>query len=311
MNHETRNPNLTPEFFEIIKDCKHLLKEDPVLFARLFIEFLKKYILLPAEEFIDNFSMPNNFGIDEHLMEKIRPFFQFLFHDYFRVSVKGINNLPLKSGALIVSNHSGCLPYDAVMIHLGIYNHHKHKRLSRMLVDDFAYRIPLLRKVLDHVGAVKASPENAKRLISQDQLVCVFPEGVAGISKEFSERYKLQKFGKGGFIKLSLETGAPIIPCAVIGAEEIHPIIWKSEKWGKAFGLPFFPITVTFPWLGPLGLIPFPTKWTIYFGKPIHFKEPAKARFDKKTVDHLTLKVKEQVQHMIDIGLKKRKSVWE
>ena len=129
--------------------------------------------------------------------------------------------------------------------------------------------LPVLAPMLSKSGSVRANPENAERLLRQGELLGVFPEGVKGVGKHFRERYKLARFGRGGFVRIALRTGAPIIPCAVVGAEEIHPVIGKADWVGRPFGLPYFPLTPTFPWLGPLGVVPLPTKWSIDFGEPI------------------------------------------
>jgi 1-acyl-sn-glycerol-3-phosphate acyltransferase len=160
-------------------------------------------------------------------------------------------------------------------------------------------------------GGVRASQENAERLLNKDHLVAVFPEGVKGIGKYYKERYHLQRFGRGGFIKLALRTGSPVIPVAVIGAEEIHPILYKSSLLAKPFGIPYIPFTPTLPLLGPLGLIPFPTKWSIYFGKPIDLSKYGKKTLeDELAVHRLSEMVRQTIQKMITEALKQRKSVW-
>ena len=212
---------------------------------------------------------------------------------------------------LIVANHSGTVPYDGAMIRLSVLNDHPSRRDVRFLVEDFVYHFPFLGTFMYRTGGVRACPENAERLLSKDHLVAVFPEGVKGIGKEFKNRYRLQRFGRGGFIKLALKTGAPIIPTAIVGAEEIHPIIYKSTALAKPLGIPYIPITPTLPLLGPLGLIPLPSKWTIVFGEPILLADygPRDAE-DQLLVNQLSEKVRLTIQERLTEEIRNRRSVW-
>jgi len=251
------------------------------------------------------------FGRDPEFENKLRPFFDFLYQKYWRVSVEGIENLPVRGRGLLVSNHSGTLPYDGSMIRMSVTNEHPAQRDVRFLVEDFVYYLPFIGTYMYRIGGVRASQENAERLLNNDHLVAVFPEGVKGIGKYFKERYHLQRFGRGGFIKLAIKTGSPIIPVAVIGAEEIHPILYKSSLLAKPLGIPYVPITPTLPLLGPLGLIPFPTKWSIQFGKPIDVtKYGTKALDDELKIHQLSEQIRQTIQRMIADGLRRRRSVW-
>jgi len=253
----------------------------------------------------------DDFGMDSEYSQRVKPFFDFLYYSYWRVQVLGIENLPDEGRGLIVSNHSGTLPYDGTMIRLASENEHPTHRDIRFLVEDFVYHFPFLGTFMYRTGGVRACPENATKLLEADHLVAVFPEGVKGIGKHFKNRYRLQRFGRGGFIRLALRTGSPIIPTAVIGAEEIYPLLYRSTILSKPFGLPFFPITPTFPWLGPLGLIPMPSKWSIMFGKPIDLSQykPEHAE-DRLLVNKLSEEVRTRIQEMIFEGLANRRSVW-
>ena len=163
-------------------------------------------------------------------------------------------NVPAHGRALLVANHAGSLfPFDASMITMAIMKEHPLPRWPRFMVLDWAFVLPFLSAFMRRVGGVPASPHNATRLLEQDELVMVFPEGVKGTGKPFSERYRLQRFGRGGFVEVALRTGAPIVPVAVVGSEEIYPKIADSRTLARAIGAPFVPITPTFPWLGPLG----------------------------------------------------------
>ncbi len=252
------------------------------------------------------------FGMDPGLIRKAKPFFDFLYYKYWRVQVRGIQNVPATGRALIVPNHSGTLPYDGAMIGAAIVNEHASRRDVRFLVEDFVYHFPFLGTFMYRIGGVRACPENADRLLKTDHLVTVFPEGVKGIGKAYQQRYQLQRFGRGGFIKLALRTRSPIIPTAVIGAEEIHPLLYKSTLLARPFGLPYIPITPTLPLLGIFGLIPAPSRWTILFGKPIDFSksyEPKDAE-NQLLVNKLSESVREKIQGMLTQGLKSRRSVW-
>ena len=253
----------------------------------------------------------DEFGMDEATLDLVRPIFQFMFYEYFRAEVEGSENIPKNGPALLIANHSGGIAYDGVMINLAVYNTHPDKRYVRFLVDDFGYYLPFLGTFLQRTGGIRACHENALRLLDHGHLILVFPEGVKGISKLFDERYQLQRFGRGGYVKLAMRTGVPIIPTAVIGAEEIHPMIWKSEKLGKIMGMPYFPFTPTFPWLGPLGIVPLPTKWKIIFDKPVSFsKYSAKDAEKPHLVEKVSEQIKEKIQALINQGLKQRESVW-
>lgn len=257
-----------------------------------------------AEEFDD-------FGRDEAFEKKLKPFFDFLYYHYWRIKTVGLENIPKRGRGLLVANHSGTLPWDGAMIRLAVTNDHPKKRDVRFLVEDFVYYLPFLGTYMYRIGGVRASPENAERLLNSDHLVAVFPEGVKGIGKYYSERYQLQRFGRGGFIKLALKTGSPIIPIAVVGAEEIHPLLYKSSVLAKPLGIPYLPITPTLPLLGPLGFIPLPTQWTIYFGKPIDLSPYGKkALHDELLIHQLSEKVRQTIQEMLSTGVKKRRSVW-
>ncbi|QQR80499.1 MAG: acyltransferase family protein [Deltaproteobacteria bacterium] len=199
----------------------------------------------------------DEFGMDPHFKERIKPLFDFLYYDYWRVSVKGLHNIPNEGAGLIVPNHSGTFPYDGAMIAEGIVNDHPSRKDVRFLVEDFVYHFPFMGTFMYRIGGVRACPENCERLLSKNHLVTVFPEGVKGIGKAYKNRYRLQRFGRGGFIKLALRTKSPVIPTAVIGAEEIHPLLHRSTLLARPLGVPYIPITPTFPLLGPLGLVPF------------------------------------------------------
>lgn len=251
------------------------------------------------------------FGMDPVAIQSIKPFFDFLYYKYWRIETTGISNIPNEGKALIVSNHSGTLPYDGAMLATAIFNEHAVRKDARFLVEDFVYHMPFLGSFMYRIGGVRACPENAEYLLNNEHLVIVFPEGVKGIGKFYKERYKLQRFGRGGFVKLCIKTKSPLIPVGIVGAEEIHPTVFKSNILAKTIGIPYIPITPTFPLLGLLGVIPFPSKWSIHFGKPMTFDHYSPSILDDEIQIHkFSEKVRNEIQSILIELLKQRKSIW-
>jgi 1-acyl-sn-glycerol-3-phosphate acyltransferase len=267
--------------------------------------------LLKAVYFSWHSEETDEYGYDPKFMETIRPFFEFLYSVWWRVEANGVENLPPSGPALVVANHSGVLPYDGIMIKLAVWHEHPARRECRMLALDMFALLPFLAPLLAKSGEVRASQENGERLLRQGHLVGVFPEGVKGVGKPFKRRYKLARFGRGGFVRLALRTQAPIIPCAVVGAEEIHPMIGRADVLGRPFGFPYFPLTPTWPWLGPLGLVPLPSKWSIDFADPVPMDGYGpEAAEDPILVNRLAEDVRSTIQRMIDGRLARRRSVF-
>ena len=253
----------------------------------------------------------DDFGFDPKFTAAVQPFFELLYTLWWRVEVTGIDHVPAEGAGLVVANHSGVLPWDGMMVSLAVRQEHPARRHVRMLALDMFALLPFLAPLLARTGAVRANPENGERLLRQGELVGVFPEGVKGVGKPYKERYKLARFGRGGFVRLALRTGAPIVPCAVVGAEEVHPKIGSMDWVGRPFGLPYLPITPTFPALGPLGVVPLPSKWTIDFAEPVEVEEYGpQAADDPILVNRLSEQVRATVQRMIDSRLARRRSVW-
>ena len=173
----------------------------------------------------------------------------------------GAEELLDRRPGLVVANHSGVLPWDGAMINLAIRHEHPARRECRMLALDMFALMPFLAPIVAKSGGVRANQENGERLLRRGELVAVFPEGVKGVGKPFKNRYRLARFGRGGFVRLALRTQAPIVPCAVVGAEEIHPLLANLSWLARPFGVPYLPVTPTFPALGPLGFVPLPSKW--------------------------------------------------
>ena len=249
----------------------------------------------------------DEFGFDRDLTENVlMPPLKPLYEKWFRVETIGMQNIPMAGGALIVANHSGTLPLDALMTSYGIASDH-----MRMLGADLVFRTPVLGALARKSGQTLACNPDAERLLSSGELVGVWPEGFKGIGKPFKDRYKLQRFGRGGFVAAALKTGTPIIPCSIVGAEEIYPMIGDIKALARLFGFPYFPVTPFFPLFGPLGAIPLPSKWYIEFGEPIRtdvFGE--NAADDPMLVFNLTDQVRETIQQTLYRLLTQRRNVF-
>jgi 1-acyl-sn-glycerol-3-phosphate acyltransferase len=253
----------------------------------------------------------DEYGYDPRFAATVAPLLEFLYAVWWRVEASGIEHVPAVGPAVLVANHSGVLPYDGAMIKLALRRHHPQRRECRMLMLDMFALLPFLAPALARHGEVRANPENAERLLRGGSLVGVFPEGVKGVGKPFRDRYRLARFGRGGFVKVALRTGAPLVPCAVVGAEEIHPMLARADFLGRPLGFPYFPLTPTFPWLGPLGFVPLPSKWSIDFGPPLPTGGYGpSAADDPILVNRLSEQMRDTVQDLIDGRLARRRSVW-
>ncbi|WP_067815169.1 lysophospholipid acyltransferase family protein [Actinomadura kijaniata] len=241
----------------------------------------------------------DEFGFDPELNRNVLlPAARVLYERWFRVELAGTEHVPRKGGALIVANHSGTVPLDGIMLSVAVHDH--LERDLRLLGADLIYQVPVLGHLSRKAGHTLASPADAARLLAKDELVGVFPEGFKGVGKPFGERYQLQRFGRGGFVETALRANVPIIPCAIVGAEEIYPKIADLRPLARLLGVPYFPVTPTFPWLGPAGLLPLPSKWMIAFGEPMPLDDYGpEAADDPMTVFNLTDHVRETVQQML------------
>jgi len=254
----------------------------------------------------------DEFGFDPDLTENVlmalvRP----LYRSWFRVEASGLENIPDDSGALVVANHSGTVAFDSVMTQVALLDDHPAHRHLRMLGANLVFQTPFLGEIARKAGHTLACTPDAERLLERGEIVGVWPEGFKGIGKPFSERYKLQRFGRGGFVAAALRTKTPIVPTAIVGAEEIYPMISDAKTLARLLGLPYFPITPTFPLLGPLGLVPLPSKWFIEFGEPILTDGyPDGAADDPMLVFNLTDQVREQIQQALYRLLMRRPSVF-
>ncbi|HYR50727.1 MAG TPA: lysophospholipid acyltransferase family protein [Candidatus Eisenbacteria bacterium] len=253
----------------------------------------------------------DEFGFDPQWTESFLSVFEVLYRDYWRVETTGVENVPATGRALLVANHAGVLPWDGTMIKTAVFAEHSHPRHVRALVASMFLGMPVLSWFLRRTGQTVGHPDDTRRLLERDELVLVFPEGVRGTGKNFKDRYRLRRFGRGGFVATAIRSGAPIIPVSVVGSEEIYPMVADLAPLARFFGLPYFPVTPFWPWLGPLGMIPLPSKWRIQFHAPIHVEEhPPEAADDQNLVMALADEVRNTIQQGIYDNLKLRRGVF-
>lgn len=249
--------------------------------------------------------------VDHEAVQRALPVMRFLHDTWFRVDGEGIERVPDHGRVLLVSNHSGAMPLDGAMIVTHLLLRHRARRLAHALVGDFCFTIPKIADLFYRLGARRACPQRAHELLEAERPVLVFPEGYAGPSKPVTQRYRLRRFGRGGAVRTALRARAPIVPCAVVGAEEAMPLLAPTTRVARRLGMPLLPITPTFPWLGPLGLLPYPTKWFIDFGEPLDLTcySPDRAE-DPELVAELTQQLASSVQRLVDRRLARRRSIW-
>jgi 1-acyl-sn-glycerol-3-phosphate acyltransferase len=253
----------------------------------------------------------DDFGFDPQWTESFLSVFKILYRDYWRVETTGIEHVPATGRALLVANHAGVLPWDGTMIKTAMFVEHPRPRHVRALVAGLFMGMPVLSWFLRRTGQTVGHPDDTRRLLERDELVLVFPEGVKGTGKPFKDRYRLRRFGRGGFVATAIRAGAPIIPVSVVGSEEIYPMIADLAPVARALGMPYAPVTPFFPWLGPLGLIPLPSKWRIEFHPPVHVETyPPDAAEDRNLVMAIADEVRETIQKGVYENLKRRRSVF-
>jgi 1-acyl-sn-glycerol-3-phosphate acyltransferase len=242
------------------------------------------------------------FGFDRELtVELLLPVLRPIWRAYFAGEVTGSRHLPPDGAALVVGNHAGTFPLDGLLLALAAYDEGPVPRHLRLLAADLVFRFPFVGEVARRFGVIRADRADAQALLEAGELVGVFPEGFRGTGKLYDDRHQVQRFGRGGFAALAIRAGVPIIPAAIVGAEDSYPMLADLAPVARLFGLPYFPVTPTFPWLGPLGFLPLPAKWLIEFCEPIptdHFG-PAAAD-DKDVVAELTAQVRDTVQRHVD-----------
>jgi 1-acyl-sn-glycerol-3-phosphate acyltransferase len=278
---------------------------EPVLgWAEEALEFLGRRLLGRYEV--------DEFGHDPDLVEHVlAPLLRPLYRHWWRVETRGLEHVPASGPALVVGNHAGTLPFDALMVALALLDEHPAHRSLRMLAADLAFDMPVVAPLARKSGNTLACTEDARRLLEAGELVGVWPEGYKGLGKPYRERYRLQRFGRGGFVEVALRTGAPIVPVAVVGSEEIYPMVANLRRLARVLGFPYFPVTPTFPWLGPLGAIPLPSKWLIEFCPPVptaHYGSEAVK--DPMVLFELTDQVRDTIQQTVHRNLVARRGVF-
>lgn len=230
-----------------------------------------------------------------------------LYEKYFRVQTFGIENVPSEGRVLLIANHSGQLPFDGLMIGAAMVLEHDPPRVVRSMVEKWIPRLPFVSIFMARVGQIVGTPDNCRRLLAREEAILVFPEGARGISKTIDRRYQLERFGTG-FMRLALETGTPIVPVAVVGAEEQAPSLYNAENVARLLGIPAFPVTPTFPLLGPAGLLPLPTRYRIHFGEPMKFA--GEGDEDDEVVLAYVASVRDKIQEMLERGLRERSGIF-
>ena len=254
-----------------------------------------------------SFASTDPFGVDEEYRRAwLRPL-RFLFERYWRVDVSGIENVPLRDGVLVAANHSGAVPADAFMLAVALELHHPARRCLRVLYDKFVDVLPWIGPVYNRLGGVPSSFANAELMLRRGEALAIFPEGIAGVEKRWIDRYQLQPF-RSGTARLSLATGAPIVPVAIVGAEEAYPVVARLYRVGRLVGVPWIPVTPFFPLCGLAGAVPLPTKWRMRFCPPIH--PPAAVADTEKAVEELTAEVRRSIAHALGEMLLTRRGVF-
>jgi 1-acyl-sn-glycerol-3-phosphate acyltransferase len=250
----------------------------------------------------------DEFGLDASAIMRAEPFLDFLLDRYWRVQLQGIEGLPRP--ALFVANRAGLLPYDGLLLSHALARESPGTPRPRFLVSDGVESLPFVNPRLTRLGAVRAGRENALRLLRSGSCVIAFPEGIKGSQKSFSERYRLQSFGRGGVIRIALEAGVPLVPVGIVGGEEVHPLLGRAEGVERKSGLPFVPITPTFPLLGLGGLVPLPVKWVMVFGQPLSLEaQGSEAARDELLVARLLARLRRRIESLIEEGLNARGTV--
>jgi 1-acyl-sn-glycerol-3-phosphate acyltransferase len=253
----------------------------------------------------------DEFGLDDVVVSRAAPFLDFMLERWWRADVAGLENLPVEGPCLLVANRSGLLPWDGLMISHAVSRWHPRAERPRFLVADWLVTLPFAQPTLARVGGVRACRENAERLLRSGRWVVAFPEGQKGAAKVFRDRYRLQRFGRGGAVRVALENQVPLVPVGVVGAEEAHPVLFKVTAPARAVGLPFMPVTPTFPLMGPFGALPLPARWGIRFGEPLAFDRltPDDAS-DELLVSRLTAELRTSIQELVETGLRARSGVF-
>ncbi|MGI9590937.1 MAG: lysophospholipid acyltransferase family protein, partial [Myxococcota bacterium] len=229
-----------------------------------------------------------------------------LYKYWFRCETRDIDRLP-PGRMLLIANHAGQLPFDGMMLSMALILEAEPPRIARGMAEYFVSRLPWVGTAAARGGAMVGTPANCVHMLENEECVMVFPEGVRGINKPFSKRYQLQRFGLG-FMRLALQTDTPIVPVGIVGSEEQAPGLTTLERLGKLLGTPPIPVTITFPWLGMLGIVPLPAKYHIHFGRPLRFE--GDPNDEDAVIERRVEQVKDAITELLETGLRARRGVF-
>jgi 1-acyl-sn-glycerol-3-phosphate acyltransferase len=253
----------------------------------------------------------DDWGFDPGFAGAAQPMLDFLYDRWWRVSTVGAENVPRTGRVLIVANHAGVLPWEAAMMATALERADPPARRPRFLALNWAFDLPWASVAVRKLGGAPASPYNGLRLLDEENAVLVFPEGAKAARKPWANRYRLERFGRGGFVELALRAGAPIVPCAVVGSEEIHPRLGEIPGLARLLRAPSVPITPTFPLLGPLGLVPLPSRWRIEFCEPLDFRAYGpEAAEDRALVLELSDAIRDRIQAKVFENVVRRRGAF-
>jgi len=266
-------------------------------------------------EFYNRYEGENDeFGFNLETFAFWEVIFRFMYEDYFKVQFEGIEHLPAEGRGLLVGNHSGLLPLDGAMLTMAGVNINPSPRRIRFLATDWFFQIPGLREWCQQTGQVRATLENAKKLLDMDEIVGIYPEGIRGVGKTFRERYRMHDWHPG-FVQLAISTQTPVIPVATVGGDEIFPNFANIKTFAQMLRMPFFPVTATFPWLPfPLPFVPLPVRWMMRVHKPIDLGYPPERANDRRLCSKIAKELQYQIQRDLNEMLRERKTpftAWE
>ncbi len=273
---------------------------------RLYEQLRERVAFLGVDE---SSSEVDDFGLDAHALGRSRRWLDFLFERWWRIELTGLDLLPRGQPILYVANRSGVLPYDGLMIAHGLARERGEAWRPRFLVEDWLVGLPFSQPLLAKLGGVRACAENVARLLGSGRSVVVFPEGHKGALKRYADRYQLQRFARGGFVALAARHRAPMVPVAVVGAEEVHPILFEWKLASRVLGVPV-PVTPTLPALGPLGMVPLPSRWRIRFGAPIHTPFVDGDPDDPLLTNRIRERVRGAIQELLDQEVRRRRGIF-
>jgi 1-acyl-sn-glycerol-3-phosphate acyltransferase len=259
------------------------------------------------ERYVDEI---DEYGFDLSTWARWEPFFRFCFEDYFKVDIRGIENIPAEGAAIVVGNHSGVIPVDGAMMSMAMGNAHYSPRRIRYLASDWFFDVPIIGDWMKQTGQVRGSLAIAEKLLQNNELIGIYPEGVRGVGKPFHERYRVIDFHPG-FVKLAIASQTPIIPVATVGGDEIYPNFINVRALAQFLRTPFFPVTPGFPWLPfPLWLIPLPVRWLINVHKPVKLEYPPERANDRKLVRSIAREIQYQIQRDLNDLFGRRKTLF-